>query len=91
MAALRADGIAQFSGKTSGGVGDDIAYLRWMGERMRTGESLKYDGNGGWRVDEAIRVARAMGDIDVYFEQPCATYEGMPRRAPHDGRSAHPG
>ena len=42
---------------------------------MRTGESLKYDGNGGWRVDEAIRVARAMGDIDVYFEQPCATYE----------------
>ena len=42
---------------------------------MRPGESLKYDGNGGWRVDEAIRVARAMGDVDVYFEQPCATYE----------------
>ena len=39
------------------------------------GESLKYDGNGGWRVDEAIRVAKAMGKIDVYFEQPCATYE----------------
>ena len=75
MAALRADGIAQFSGKTSGDVAEDIAYLRWMGERMHPGESLKYDGNGGWRVDEAIRVARAMGDIDVYFEQPCATYE----------------
>ena len=73
--ALRAHGIAQFSGKTSGDVAEDIAYLRWMGERMRPGESLKYDGNGGWRVDEAIRVARAMGDIDVYFEQPCATYE----------------
>ena len=75
MAALRADGIAQFSGKTSGDVAGDIAYLRWMGERMRPGESLKYDGNGGWRVDEAVRVARGMGDIDVYFEQPCATYE----------------
>ena len=73
--ALRSDGIAQFSAKTSGDVAEDIAYLRWMGERMRPGESLKYDGNGGWRVDEAIRVARAMGGIDVYFEQPCATYE----------------
>ena len=45
------------------------------GSACAPGESLKYDGNGGWRVDEAIRVARAMGDIDVYFEQPCATYE----------------
>ena len=75
MDALRKDGIAQFSGKSSGDVAEDIAYLRWMGERMKPGESLKYDGNGGWRVDEAIRVARGMGDIDVYFEQPCATYE----------------
>ena len=75
MAALRENGIAQFSGKTSGDVARDIAYLRWMGERMRPGESLKYDGNGGWRVDEAVRVARGMGEIDVYFEQPCATYE----------------
>jgi L-alanine-DL-glutamate epimerase-like enolase superfamily enzyme len=73
--ALRANGIGQFSGKSSGDVALDIAYLRWMGERMRPGESLKYDGNGGWRADEAIRVAKAMGDIDVYFEQPCATYE----------------
>ena len=75
MDALRANGIAQFSGKTSGDVAADVAYLRWMAERMRPGESLKYDGNGGWRVDEAIRVARGMGPIDVYFEQPCATYE----------------
>ena len=73
--AHRKNGLVQLFGKTSGDVGRDIAYLRWMGERMRPGESLKYDGNAGWRVDEAIRVARAMGDIDVYFEQPCATYE----------------
>ena len=74
MDRLRANGIAQFSGKTSGDVAADIAYLRWMGERLHPGESLKYDGNGGWRVDEAIRVARGMGEIDIYFEQPCATY-----------------
>ncbi len=75
IARLRAHGTLQLSGKTSGDVTHDIEYLRWMGERMRPGESLKYDGNGGWRVDEAIRVAKAMGNIDVYFEQPCATYE----------------
>ena len=75
IAELRADGIAQFSGKTKGDVAQDIEYLRWMGERLRPGESLKYDGNGGWRVDEALRVVRGMGPIDVYFEQPCATYE----------------
>ncbi len=79
MAALRAQGIRQFSGKTSGEVAKDIAYLRWMGERLRPGESLKYDGNAGWRVDEALRVARGSGamagEVDVYFEQPCATYE----------------
>ena len=75
MNAHRENGLIQFSGKTSGDVGKDIAYLRWMGERMQPGESLKYDGNAGWRVDEAVRVAQAKGDIDVYFEQPCATYE----------------
>ena len=75
MAAHRENGLVQFSGKSSGEVAKDIAYLRWMGERLRPGESLKYDGNAGWRVDEAVRVAKAMGDIDVYFEQPCATYE----------------
>lgn len=75
IARHRSNGTAQFSGKTSGDVARDIEYLRWMGERMRPGESLKYDGNGGWRVDEAIRVAKGMGEIDIYFEQPCATYE----------------
>jgi L-alanine-DL-glutamate epimerase-like enolase superfamily enzyme len=75
IAALRANGIRQFSSKTSGDVARDIGYLRWMGERLRPGESLKYDGNSGWRVDEAVRVARGMGPIDVYFEQPCASYE----------------
>ena len=42
IAALRANGIAQFSGKTSGDVAQDIAYLRWMGERLRPGESSSH-------------------------------------------------
>lgn len=72
---LRGEGIKVFSAKSSGDVGEDINYLREINELMEHGESLKYDGNGGWQVDQALRVANRMGDIDVYFEQPCATYE----------------
>lgn len=72
---LRQEGIKVFSSKTSGDVSRDVAYLLAMGELMQPGEALKYDGNGGWQVDEAIRIARQMGNIDIYFEQPCATYE----------------
>lgn len=75
IAGHRANGFLRFSSKSSGDVAQDIAYLRWVGERMHPGEFLKYDGNGGWRADEAIRIAKGMGDIDIYFEQPCATYE----------------
>ncbi len=72
---IRKLGSRRFSSKSSGDVAQDIDYLRWIGELLKPGEFLKYDGNGGWRVDEAIRVVRGMGKIDVYFEQPCATYE----------------
>jgi L-alanine-DL-glutamate epimerase-like enolase superfamily enzyme len=33
------------------------------------------DANQGWRVDNAIRVARATRDLDFILEQPCRTYE----------------
>ena len=33
------------------------------------------DANTGWLPHEAMRVVRAVKDVDVYIEQPCATYE----------------
>ena len=33
------------------------------------------DANQGWRVDNAIRVARATKSLDFILEQPCRTYE----------------
>lgn len=68
-------GIQQLSAKSSGDVARDIHYLRWLGERMQIGESIKFDANGGWRVDEALRISNGAGGIDLYFEQPCATYD----------------
>ena len=44
------------------------------------------DANTGWLKHEAARVVRAVGDVDVYIEQPCATYEeclSIRRRTDH--------
>ncbi len=42
-----------------------------LGDRDR----LVADANTGWTQHEAIRVVRAVRDLDVYIEQPCLTYE----------------
>jgi len=75
IAILRERGFKRFSSKSTGDVERDVAYLRRLGEIFSPGESLKYDANAGWQAHEAIRIAKQMGDIDVAFEQPCASYE----------------
>jgi L-alanine-DL-glutamate epimerase-like enolase superfamily enzyme len=49
--------------------------IRFVGDRMRTGDTLKVDANGGWKIDEALRVSESVRDVHVLFEQPCRTYE----------------
>lgn len=39
------------------------------------GELVIADGNTGWLTHQALRVVRAVRDLDVVVEQPCATYE----------------
>ncbi|UTW13067.1 mandelate racemase/muconate lactonizing enzyme family protein [Marinobacterium rhizophilum] len=75
MARYRGDGIKQFAAKASGDAKADIAFIRALGERLEWDESVKVDVNGGWRVDEGLRVIRGIGDIDITLEQPCRTYE----------------
>lgn len=71
----REQGCRQFSTKASGDPEADIEYLLRLSKMMRAGESVKFDANGGWRVDQALRVMRATDSVDAYFEQPCASYE----------------
>jgi L-alanine-DL-glutamate epimerase-like enolase superfamily enzyme len=71
----RNNGCPQFSAKASGDVARDIVWVKKLAALLEPGESLKLDANGGWRLDEALRVARAIDGVDIYFEQPCATYE----------------
>ncbi|MEO1026857.1 MAG: enolase C-terminal domain-like protein, partial [Pseudomonadota bacterium] len=42
---------------------------------LQTGEKAMADANQGWRVDNAIRVARATAELDYILEQPCRTYK----------------
>lgn len=38
-------------------------------------DRLVADANTGWTQHEAVRVCRAVKNLDVYIEQPCVTYE----------------
>jgi L-alanine-DL-glutamate epimerase-like enolase superfamily enzyme len=71
----RANGVHHFTTKVTGDLETDIDYLRFVGEHMQTGESLSVDANRGYRMDEALRLVRMAGDIDLMLEQPCATIE----------------
>jgi L-alanine-DL-glutamate epimerase-like enolase superfamily enzyme len=42
---------------------------------LRPGDRLVADANTGWLMHEAMRVVRAVRDVDVYIEQPCLSYE----------------
>ncbi len=72
---IRADGGTRFSTKLSGDPEQDIEFLLRLGEKMRAGEAVKCDANGGWRVDEALRVMQATMSVDAAFEEPCGSYE----------------
>ena len=41
----------------------------------KPGDRLVADANTGWLMHDALRVVKAVRDVDVYIEQPCRTYE----------------
>ena len=71
----RASGYRQFQVKMGGDWVTDIDRIRETVPLLKPGEKAMADANQGWRVDNAIRVARATRDLDFILEQPCRTYE----------------
>lgn len=71
----RASGYRQFQIKVGGDWATDIDRIRETVPLLQPGEKAMADANQGWRVDDAIRVARATADLDFILEQPCKTYE----------------
>lgn len=86
VAAYRAEGYRRFQLKVGGDVETDVERIRAVSAELRPGDVLIADANTGWLRHEALRVVRAVRDVDVYIEQPCLTYEeclGVRRRTDH--------
>jgi L-alanine-DL-glutamate epimerase-like enolase superfamily enzyme len=75
VAAYRAEGYRRFQLKVGGDPDVDIARIHAVAEKLMPGDRLIADANTGWTQHEAMRVVRAVRDVDVYIEQPCLTYE----------------
>ena len=75
VAAYRAEGYARFQLKVGGDPDTDVDRIRAVRAVLAPTDRLVADANTGWVQHEAVRVARAVRDLDVYLEQPCATYE----------------
>src|SRR5204863_5199898 len=75
VAGYRAEGYTRFQLKVGGDPDEDIARIRGVAAKVQPGDRLVADANTGWTQHEAMRVVRAVRDIDVYIEQPCLTYE----------------
>ena len=71
----REQGYTRFQLKVGGDPDTDIERIRAVRAMLRPTDRLVADANTGWTQHEAMRVVRAVQDIDVYIEQPCLTYE----------------
>ena len=75
VSAYRAEGYRRFQLKVGGDPDVDIERIQAVAAKLQPGDRLIADANTGWTQHEAMRVVRAVHDIDVYIEQPCLTYE----------------
>jgi L-alanine-DL-glutamate epimerase-like enolase superfamily enzyme len=75
VADYRAEGYRRFQLKVGGDPDVDIARIRAVAAKLAAGDRLVADANTGWVQHDAVRVAKAVRDVDVYIEQPCLTYE----------------
>lgn len=75
VAGYRAEGYARFQLKVGGDPDVDIERIRAVRTLLSPSDRLVADANTGWTQHEALRVVRALRDLDVYIEQPCLGYE----------------
>jgi len=82
----REEGYRRFQLKVGGDPNEDIQRIREARAVLEPTDKLVADANTGWLMHEAARVVRAVHDVDVYIEQPCAKYEenlAIRRRTDH--------
>ncbi len=75
VAGYREQGYRRFQLKVGGDPDTDVQRIKAVAAVLKPGDRLVADANTGWLQHEAVRVVRAVRDVDVYIEQPCLTYE----------------
>ena len=70
VAEYHAQGYSRFQLKVGGDADTDIDRIRAVRAMLQPGDRLIADANTGWRMHDALRVVRAVRDVDVYIEQP---------------------
>lgn len=75
VSTYRAEGYTRFQLKVGGNPDLDIARIHAVRAMLQSTDRLVADANTGWTQHDAVRVCRAVRDVDVYIEQPCLTYE----------------
>jgi L-alanine-DL-glutamate epimerase-like enolase superfamily enzyme len=75
VARYRAEGYKKFQLKVGGDPITDIERIERAAARREAGDLLIADANTGWSIHDAARVVDAVRDLDVFIEQPCASYE----------------
>jgi cis-L-3-hydroxyproline dehydratase len=75
VAGYKGEGYRRFQLKVGGDPSVDVERIRAVRAVLAPDDVLVADANTGWLPHQAARVVRAVRDVDVYIEQPCATYE----------------
>jgi L-alanine-DL-glutamate epimerase-like enolase superfamily enzyme len=75
VALYRSQGYTKFQLKVGGNPETDIARIHAAAAKLQSGDVLIADANTGWTQHQALRVAHAVRNADVYLEQPCLHYE----------------
>lgn len=68
-------GYRHFQLKVGNDINTDIERIRETMAILQPGENAYADANRGWSIYEAIKVARAVQDLNIMIEQPCESYE----------------
>jgi len=71
----RDQGYRRFQLKVGGNPNEDIERIREVRRALEPDDILIADANTGWLKHDAMRVVKAISDLDVYVEQPCKSYD----------------
>jgi len=69
------EGYTKFQLKVGGNPSEDIERIIQVRSILEPDDILVADANTGWLMHDALRVINKTKHLDIYYEQPCASYQ----------------